>query len=338
MPAWRILNAEPDRYSAEARRILGSIAEVDERELSRDELIAALGAYDALIVRLRFQVDREVLAAGARLRAVATATTGLDHVDVAEAERRGIAVLSLRGEREFLEGVPATAEHTWALLLALVRRIPAAFDSVRQGRWERDAFRGHDLAGRRLGIVGMGRIGRRVAGYGLAFGMEVRGWDPDPAAAPFPAGVGRAESLPDLLRGSDVLSLHAALTSGGTGGSGSAGRRPLLGREELALLPPGAVVVNTARGELIDAAALVDALAGDRLGGAALDVIPGERRADDPDRRRLIEYARTGSNLLLTPHLGGATDESMARTEIFMAEKLKGFLEAGDAPAKRARG
>ena len=97
-------------------------------------------------------------------------------------------------------------------------------------------------------------------------------------------------------------------------------------------------MVNTARGELIDAAALVDALAGDRLGGAALDVIPGERRADDPDRQLLIEYARTGSNLLLTPHLGGATHESMARTEIFMAEKLKGFLEAGDAPAKRARG
>ena len=175
----RILNAEPDGYSYAATEVLRSFADVVEQPVDRAGLRAALPGFDALIVRLGFRVDHELLAAGTRLRVVATATTGLDHVDLAEASARGVEVISLRGEREFLDGIHATAEHTWALLLALLRRVPWAMASVVDGHWERDEFRGRELFGKRLGIVGLGRVGRQVAQFGRVFGMSVAAYDVD---------------------------------------------------------------------------------------------------------------------------------------------------------------
>ena len=312
----RILNAEPMNYHDEPRQVLQALGKVDERQLSRAEFIRCLPEYDVLIVRLGFQVDREVIDAGPNLKAIVTATTGLDHIDVAYAEQCGIKVLSLRGETDFLRSIPATAEHTWALLLALARRIPWAFHSVLNGEWDRDAFRGHDLRGRRLGIVGLGRVGQKVARYGLAFGMQVHAHDPNPTDA-IPDVI-MCATLSDLLRQSDVLSLHVPFNST---------TEKLIGSPELALLPPGAVIVNTARGAVLDEAALLDALQSGTLSGAALDVLTDERIQRSDTSERLLAYARTHDRLLITPHVGGATEESMCATELFMAEKLKQFLK-----------
>ena len=311
----RILNAEPLNYCDEARAILHSIGELHERTLTRDELMTCLKDFDVLIIRLGFQVDREVIDAGQRLKAIVTATTGLDHIDVAYAQSRDIEVLSLKGETNFLRSIPATAEHTWALLLALVRRIPQAFASVCHGEWNRDAFRGHDLCGKSLGIVGLGRIGEKVARFGLAFEMQVAAYDP--YRSDWLPGVYRCDSLNDLLSRSDILSLHVSLNTE---------TRQMISHDELALLPQNAVIVNTGRGEILDEIALVEALKAGHLAGAALDVICDER--DDLGRRRspLLQYAREHTNLLITPHIGGATAESMAMTEVFMAEKLRAFL------------
>jgi D-3-phosphoglycerate dehydrogenase len=316
----RILNAEPESYSEEARRVLRGVGELVERPVSRPELLGELDGYDVLIVRLGHRVDREVIDAAPRLVAVVTATTGLDHVDVAYAASRGVEVLSLSGETEFLRTVHATAEHTWALLLSLVRRIPHAFDAVRRGEWERDRFRGRELAGKRLGLLGLGRLGQRVARYGTAFDMAVAAYDP--YVDPWVDGVTRAASLPELLARSDVLSIHVPLTPETRSG---------IGRPELAMLPRGAVLVNTSRGEIVDTDALLWALETGRLAGAAVDVIPGERDVADRARRSLLAYAKNRDNLLVTPHIGGATDESMARTELFMARKLAAFLEMRQA-------
>ena len=270
MSAVRILNAEPDRYSPEARVILEQIGTVDNGPLTRGELLARLPEYDVLIVRLAHQIDAEVLARGERLRAIVSATTGLDHIDLAEAEQRGVAVLSLRGETEFLRSIPATAELAWALLLGLVRRLPQAYASVLRGEWNRDAFRGHDLCGRSLGILGLGRIGEKVARYGLAFGMRVLAYDP--TRDPWMEGVERANTMDELLAASEVLSIHVPLNERTEG---------LIGRRELALLPPGALLVNTARGAVLQREALLEALESGRLGGAALDVLWDERGAAD---------------------------------------------------------
>lgn len=311
----RVLNAEPDRYSPRARAALQEVAEVVEEALDREALLRRVPDFDALIVRLAHRVDREVLAAGTRLRAVATATTGLDHVDLAAARERGVEVLSLRGEHEFLRSVSATAEHTWALLLALLRHIPAAHHAASRGEWDRDRFRGRELEGKRLGVLGLGRIGAKVADYGRAFGMEVRAYDRYLEA--WPDGVGCAESLDALLAWSDVLTVHVPLNED---------TRGMLGARQLARMPKGSWLVNTSRGAVVSGQDLVDALRAGHLAGAAVDVVEGETEPGGPAQDPLVRYAREHDALLVTPHVGGATAESMEKTEVFMARKLAGFL------------
>ena len=313
-PVHRILNAESAGYSQEAAAILARAGDVRLEDLDRRELLDRVSWATALIVRLRHRVDDELLAQSPNLRVVSTATTGLDHVDLDAARRRGVTVQSLRGETEFLHTVHATAEHAWALLLALSRRIPWAHRHATTEPWDRDRFRGRELAGRALGVLGMGRIGRRVARYGLAFGMKVAGCDPSPADWP-----SEVERLPDpesLARRSDVLSVHVPL---------SPATRGLVSARVLAALPPGAVLVNTSRGAVVDEDALAAALESGALGGVALDVLAGETAEGGPRRSRLLSLARARTDVLVTPHVGGATFESMVRTEVFMAEKLLRF-------------
>lgn len=315
MKSINILNAEPLGYSAEAGALLAQLGEVSAKDMSRSRLLKELDHYDVLIVRLAHQIDREALNAGGRLRVIVTATTGLDHIDLEYAQERGITVLSLRGETEFLQEVRATAEHTWALLLGLLRNIVPASIAARQGNWDRDRFRGRELNGKRLGIVGLGRLGQKVARYGLAFGMDVGAFDP--FVQDGVDGVRREPALTDLLTKSDILSLHLPLNTETLG---------MIGATELALLPAGAVLVNTSRGQLIDESALIKALKRKHLAGAALDVVAQERNSQNRCLSPLLDYAGTHDNLLITPHIGGATYESMAKTEVFMAHKLTKFL------------
>jgi len=316
---YRILNAEPDNYSARAEAVLAEIGTVENFTIPNptpDLFLGRLAEADVLIVRLARQINREVLDAGKRLKAIVSATTGLDHIDLAYAESRGIKVLSLRGEYEFLRSIPATAEHTWGLLLALLRQIPEAHASVLRGEWTRDLFRGHDLAGQTLGILGLGRIGEKIARYGLAFGMRVLAYDP--YRSPWIEGVERCHTQAELLKQSQIFTIHVPLNPTTVN---------LVSSREIGLLPFGAVLINTARGEVIDEAALLAALESGQVAGAALDVLCDER---GPARQAspLAAYARQHTNLLLTPHIGGATYESMAATEIFMAQKLKTYLES----------
>jgi D-3-phosphoglycerate dehydrogenase len=313
---FRILNLEPQGYSASAREILEGLGEVSDGPLSRAELLREVPEMDVLIVRLGHAIDRDVIDAAPRLRAIVSATTGLDHIDLHSARERGISVLSLKGETDFLRTVDATAEHTWALLLALTRRLVPAVLSVRAGEWERDSFRGRELNGARLGILGVGRIGSRVAAYGNAFGMDVSGYDP--LIDSWPADVRRTPTLEDLLAVADVLSIHIPLNDETKG---------LMNRARLALLPAGALLVNTSRGEIVDENALCDALEERRLAGAALDTVCHERDTARRSRSRLMALARKADYLLITPHIGGATKESMANTELFMARKLARFLQ-----------
>ena len=307
----RILNAEPAGYCDEARRVLATVGELVDGPVRQAELATAARDCDVLIVRLGLRVSREVLMAAPRVRTVVSATTGLDHIDTAAAAELGVTVLSLRGETAFLRSITSTAEHTWALLLALARRIPAAAASVHAGGWDRDAFRGRELSGRRLGLLGLGRVGEQVARFGRAFGMTVAAYDPHRTG--WVRGVQRAATLDDLLAQSEILSIHVHL---------DATTRGLLDEVRLKTLPSGAWLVNTSRGAIVDETALVALLRDGHLGGAALDVLDGEgdlvARAASP----ALAYARGHDNLVLTPHLGGATSDAMRKTEVFMAEKL----------------
>lgn len=308
----KILNAEPYQFSAEASRVLEEIGHLTSLHLDRNGLLNCIGDFNVLIIRLAFNIDREVIDAGRNLKVLVSATTGLDHIDVEYALSKGIRVLSLQGEIDFLRTIKATAEHTWALLLSLMRNIRQASLSTLDGIWDRDLFRGHDLAGKRLGIVGLGRIGEMVAHYGLAFGMQVFAYDP--YRKDWLQEVERCSDLGDILKVSDVLSLHTPLNEK---------TYHLIGINELKMLPKRAVLINTSRGGVLDSFALLKSLQEGCLEGAALDVIEGELDRALLMNNPLLIYAREHSNLLITPHIGGATFESMANTELFMSQKLK---------------
>ena len=310
-----VLNLEPEGFSPRAKARLERFARLSEGPLTRGELLRSLSDVDVLIVRLGHRIDHEVLAAAPALRVISSATTGLDHIDLEAARAHGIQVISLRGERAFLDSVRATVEHTWALMLGLLRATHRASIHAEAGGWDRDRFRGRELAGKRLGIVGLGRIGGAVARMAPAFQMQVAAYDP--FLETWPEGVGRRRSLLELMGGSDIVSIHVPLMDA---------TRDLIGVSELAALPRGGVIVNTSRGGVLDEEAVVRSLRTGHLGGAALDVQRVEEGG--PVHEDLLAWAREHSNLLLTPHIGGATYESMEKTEIFMTEKLEATLRA----------
>jgi len=317
MSGVRILNAEPKGYSSKAREILDTLGEVTEKPLDRDGLLEAVAEHEVLIARFGHRMDKELFAAAPRLRALVSATTGLDHIDLEAAAGCGVEVLSLWGETEFLEELSATAELAWGLLLAVLRHIPEAADSVKNGGWDRDAFRGNELRGKRLGILGLGRLGCMVAEYGRAFGMSMAAYDP--YASDWPMDVDICSAVEDLMEDAQVLSLHVPLNDE---------TRGLIEGEMLARLPAGAVLINTSRGAVVDEAALLAALESGHLAGAGLDVVADELSGGPS--QALLAYARDHDNLIITPHMGGATVESMEKAEVFMAQKLVRFLESGE--------
>jgi D-3-phosphoglycerate dehydrogenase len=311
----RILLAEKSSFSTRGVQALSEIAPTDALDLGQDELRATIKDYDILVVRLGLHVDKSVLVAAERIRVVGTPTTGLDHIDLEAARERNVAVLSLKGERAFLDEVYATAEHTFALLLSLIRQIPSAFQAVKDYTWRRDLYRGTELYGKVLGIVGFGRLGRMVCRYGLAFGMKVLVYDPYQRT--LPDGIEACASLEDLLVSSDVISLHVPLNADTEG---------MFSDEQFALIRPRSVLINTSRGAIIDEAALLRALQSKSLAGAALDVLCDEHLLDRIKSSPLIEYARKHANLIITPHIGGATQESVEKADLFLANKIAQFL------------
>ena len=306
--AHRILIAEPDAFSPEAVALLRGVAEVEQRSIATSDLGDAFDHYDVVWIRLGHRIDASLLSRSSRCRIIATAVTGLDHIDLDACAEQGVDVLSLRGETEFLREGRATAELTVALVLALIRRLPAAIASVERGRWERDHFRGNEVYRKTAGIVGVGRLGKIVGEYLNSLGMNVLGFDNTPFEAP---NITVVDSLAQLLERSDVVTLHVSL---------NASTEKLIGAPELALMRPGAVLVNTARGRVIDDEALLEALSQNAIAGAALDVLAGEPNieADHP----LIRYAQQHDNLIITPHIGGNTYESFQKTEVFLAKKV----------------
>jgi D-3-phosphoglycerate dehydrogenase / 2-oxoglutarate reductase len=311
-----ILVSESSNFSPAAAKRLEQAGRVIWADLDRPHLLAAVSDASLLWVRLRHQIDRQVIDAAPRLQAIASPTTGLNHIDLAYAERRGIRVISLRGETAFLEKIFATAEHTLALILSLVRHVPESTRHVTEGGWNRDAFRGRELHGKTAGVVGLGRVGRMVAGYLQALGMRVLAADPALKESPS-EGIGLV-ALKDLLAQSDLVTLHASLTDQTQG---------FFGEGEFKAMKNGAWFVNTARGELIQEGALLAGLAEGRIAGAALDVLCDERSSGMKDHP-LVAYARTHANLLITPHIGGCTLESMEQTEEFLADKVVTFLQS----------
>ncbi len=272
------------------------------------EMRGALAGASGLVVRSETKVTEDLLAAAPTLRVVGRAGTGVDNIDVAAATRRGVVVMNAPGENTI-----AAAEHTFSLLLALSRNVPAADRSLKSGKWERARFLGVELMGKSLGIVGLGKVGREVASRARAFGMEVIGFDPFlPEEAVARLGV-PMRPLPDLLSRSDFLTFHVPLNPQ---------TRHLIGAAELERCKKGVRIVNCARGGIVDEAALAQAIRDGKVAGAALDVYEKEPPG--------AAHPLVGLDAVVaTPHLGASTFEAQEKVAIRIADQIVAFLERG---------
>ncbi len=307
----RILVAEP--LAEEGVALLRAQHQVDVRTgLSRQDFLAALPDYDALLVRSQVSVDAEAIAAGSRLVVVGRAGVGVDNVDLDAATRAGIVVVNAP-----TGNTVAAAEHTIALMFALARHVPAADASVRRGEWKRSAFTGVELRGRTLGIVGLGKIGMAIADRARGLQMDVIGHDPfvsHDAAANHGVAL---RSLDDVVAGADVLTLHVPVTRA---------TRGLIGAAQLARMKSTAFLLNVSRGSIVDEAALAEALRAGRLAGAGLDVYASEPPTSSP----ILD----APNTVLTPHLGASTAEAQVRVAVEAVEQVLDVL--GGRPAMYA--
>ena len=309
----RILVAEP--IAPAGLEILTAAHDTVVRSgLSRAALLEQLSepdGWDALVVRSQTRVDAELLAAAApRLSVIGVASVGTDRIDLAEATRAGVMVVNAP-----TGNTVAAAEHTMAMMLALLRRVPGADASVRAGEWDRPRFTGAELRHRTLGIIGLGKIGKAVARRASGFEMRVVAQDPYLTEEQAAEHGARLVGLPELLLRADVITVHTPLT---------AQTRGLIGPAQIEAMKPGAVLINVARGGIVDEAALALALREGRLAGAAVDVYSAEPMAPD-------NPLRDAPNTVLTPHLGASTAEAQDRVAVEMAEQLVEAL-AGVTP------
>ena len=283
-------------------------ADVDYRPtIAREELLQVVGGYEALVVRSRTKVDREVLDKASSLRLVARQGTGLDNVDVEYAHAKGVTVVN---SPESL--VEAVSEHVLLLMLAMARKLVPAHESTKAGRWEKNSLVGSELKGKVLGIVGLGRIGRRIAEIAKVMGMSVLAYDVVPIP---PDVVARLElrivGLDEIFRSSDFITLHVPMTDE---------TKHMVDGRRLSEMKGSAFLVNTSRGGVVDEEELASALKEGRLAGAALDVFETE-----PPTGAIL----TAPNVILTPHVGGQTAEAQTDAASVITEKVSDFFAKG---------
>ncbi len=300
--------AEPLNFSFKVISELEKFSDVTIREIEKEELKLILGQHDVFWFRLKFRIQENDFPTDCRCRYILCPVTGLDHIDLAACEKRNIKVIALRGETEFLKTVRATAELTIGLTLSLLRHIPQATASVTNGIWNRDLFKGHEIFGKRVGILGVGRLGTITSGYFKAFGAEVYGYDINE----FDTTVCKqTQTIEELLELSDILSIHVAYNES---------THHLVNADLLNKMQKSAILINTSRGAIINTEDLLHALKNNTIAGAALDVIDNEYNTAE---NKLVVYTRLHQNLIITPHIGGNTWESFEKTELFLLEKLK---------------
>ncbi|MCX6354442.1 MAG: hydroxyacid dehydrogenase [Candidatus Aureabacteria bacterium] len=298
-----------DPIAKEAVTILKKTGfEVTEKTgLSEADLVSCIGDYNAIIVRSATKVTRKVIEAGKKLEVIARGGVGVDNIDMAAAKEKGIPVVNTPKAPSI-----SVAEHTFALLFALARSIPQADATTKAGKWEKKKFKGFELYGKTLGLIGIGRIGQEVAVRAMGLGMKVITYDPfGCATATIHAPQMDSCDLGKLIREADIITLHVPLTDA---------TRGMIGGKEIASMKDGVVIVNCARGGVVDEKALLEGLTSGKVRGACLDVFEKEPPADNP----LLKL----DNVVVTPHIASQTAEGQFRvgTEVaaLVVEKLQG--------------
>ncbi len=305
------LGAEVGAQAAE--EVVAGRAEVRRVPADSEEVKVHITTCAALLdASMKVRITDPMVASAAGLKIISCATTGSDHIDRQELDSRGIPVKTLMEDRELLLNLTPAAELSWALLMACARKLPAAVKHVVSGGWNREEFPGIMLNGRRIGIIGCGRIGTWMSRYARAFGMEIVGYDP--LLTKYPPHINPV-SMEELAHTSDFITIHVPLTGDTTG---------LFSKKHCAMVKPGAILINTSRGAVVDEQGLLKALETNQMGAAGLDVL-----ADEPDIQKspLYQYARAHDNLIITPHCGGFSHDAVKVVCRRAAEKIVEYLD-----------
>jgi D-3-phosphoglycerate dehydrogenase / 2-oxoglutarate reductase len=317
----KLLHLEKNLYSVKSLMHLEESFNVDYFDVDNQSVFVDhlfKNKYEIIFAKLGLHFNQEVFLLQPGLKYIITPTTGLNHIDLQNAEKRNIQVISLKTETVFLKNVLSTAEHTWGLLLALIRNIPSAFQDVRDGYWRRSPFMANELDGKTLGIIGYGRLGKQVAKYGKAFNMNVIAYDISEEAFSEPQG--KAVDLRSLLLKSDIVSLHIPFNEA---------NRKFIDQNKFNLMKDTSVFINTSRGEVVNEDDLLRSLQNNIIKGAAVDVLDSDSSWDGKSpSNKLINYSKDYENLIITPHIGGYGADSIQKTRAFIMEKfLKNYLQ-----------
>lgn len=314
----KILITESEDFSQDAVNELEKYFDVTKRNFNfEEELTDIITDFDVLFIRLRFKLTREILVKAPQLKYILTATTGLDHIDADYFESIGGKIISLKGETEFLGTIPSTAEHTWALLMALLKKIPSSFDDVKKGNWNRDNFKGNNLKGKNFGILGLGRVGKQVANFAEVFQMNVGYYDTHLVKSKFQ----RFKFPNELFAWADIISIHIPYNSE---------NHNFVDTLLLESCSPNAILINTSRGNVWDENVIADLLEKKQIKGVATDVLQNEFDKATIIANPLMKLAKENTNLIITPHIAGASYESMTMTENYIVEKFIKIIKCAE--------
>lgn len=308
METFKIGILEPDNFSPKAISKLEEMGEVTtyQGDGSKEDIKAFIVNKNALFVRLKYQIDQELVEGAIGLKYICSPTTGLNHISITNPD---IKIVSLKGEYGFLETIRATPEHVFGLTLALLRNYTTAFIKSEDQVWNRDVYRGYELYGAKIGIIGLGRIGRLLVRYFTAFDAKVGYYDILPKYN-VPEGIVCYNSIEDLINNSDIVILEANYTP----------ENEKMITADMLRMMKGKYFINAARGELVDEMALLEGIKANLFKGIAVDTFANEAKGENLESE-FVKFTE-GRNLIVTPHIGGATFTSMQRTEEFVAEKL----------------
>jgi len=313
MKRWKVFCNDDLSLIKDALAELQKIAEVEYFLPNQDLLLKNIKHFDAYYASAHVQMNRAVLDSAENLKVIATPSTGTDHIDVNYAKEKNIHVIDISKEIDLLNGFTATAEHAWGLLLACIRKLPAAFNCAKNGYWARQRFTGFQLNRKTLGIIGLGRLGTMMVSYGNGFNMNVIGYD---IIEKNIEGV-KQVSLDQLLKLSDVISVHIHLSDR---------NRNFISKHLFQKMKKGVVLINTSRGAIVDEKALLNNLESGHVLAAGIDVINGEWDKNLYDHP-LVRYSRENDNLVISPHIGGATIESIIGARVFVGDKLVSYIK-----------
>lgn len=296
-----------DKISEESIQELKEIAEVvSDFEITPENLLNEIKKYDVVIVRSRTKITKEVLDAAPKLKAVVRAGVGLDNIDTDRAKEKGVQVINTPEAP-----TESVAELAIALILSLARRIPEADVSIKDKKWIKKELIGHELKGKTIGIIGLGKIGKRVAEIAHSLGMNIIAHNRSPQAYFLETVNGKQKPLNELLKEADFVTIHLPLTNQ---------TKNTLGKKELSLMKPSAYLVNTARGAIVNESALYEVLKNGKIAGAALDVFWDRK----PFESKLFEL---NDKIIFTPHIGSTTFEAQEKVGKLLVEKIKKLQE-----------